>query len=223
MFMIKHILALLALSIAVPAYAQVGQTTDGTHANVTIGGMMTDHGNATATLDGEITTQKGKWQGVYDANVNYQQGKHVKLIEMIALEAKSNYALNDRNYLVGDVRYDYNDFRPWKHTGIAATGWGYKILHTEHLKVSNELTAGVRETDDGTYTVARDSLWVRYNNGPVTVYNKFLFEKSNIDYYRNQSGISYNVTESLAVGMQNLYTRDIKENNITSMTLGFKF
>ena len=221
--MIKHILAFLALSVSVPAYAQVGQTTDGTHATATVGGMMTDHGNATVTFDGEVTTQQNKWQGVYDVNLNYQQAKSVKLVEMIALEAKRNYALNERNYLVGDVRYDYNDFRPWKHTGVAAAGWGYKILRTEHLKISNELTAGVRETDDGTYAVARTSLWIRYTNGPITAYNKFLFEKSNIDYYRNQSAITYNLTNSLAVGVQNLYTRDIKENNITTMTLGFKF
>jgi putative salt-induced outer membrane protein YdiY len=220
--MFKYILFLLVL-VSVPAYAQVGQTTDGTHANITVGGNMTNTGNATLTADAEVTTQQGRWQGDYTANVNYQQSKHVKTIEMYGFEAKRNYILNDRNYVVGDVRYDYNDFRPWKNTGIAAAGWGYKLIRSKNFKVSNEFTVGARQTDDGTYAVARNSLWIRYNKGPITVYNKFLYEKSNIDYYRNQTGISYNLSKTFAVGIQNLYTKDVKENNITSMTLGFQF
>lgn len=224
MSMKKYILTLLfALIVGTPAFAQVGQTTDGTHATLAVGGMFTDHGNATATVDGELTTQNGRWQGVYDVNYNYQQSKSIATVNMGGLEAKRNYAIDSRNYAVADIRYDYNEFRSWQNTGVAAVGWGFKIFRNDHLKISNELTGGVRQTDQGTYTVARDSLWIRYTNGPITAYNKYLFEKSNIDYYRNQTGISYNLNNLVAIGVQNLYTRDIKENNITSMTLGFKF
>jgi len=217
----KKITALF-LSLAFTASAHA-QSVDGSHANLTLGGMFTDHGNATATVDGELTTQAGRWQGVYDANYNYQQSKHVTTVSMGGVEAKRNYALNSKNYLIADVRYDYNQFRPWQNTEVAAVGWGYKLIRTDHLKVSNELTGGYRKTDFGSYLVGRDSVWIRYSNGPVTAYNKFLFEKSNIDYYKNQSSIVYNLNNKVAVGLQNLYTKDVKENNITSFTFGLNF
>ena len=217
----KKIAALfLGLVLASSAHAQ---SVDGSHANLTVGGMFTDHGNATATIDGELTTQSGRWQGVYDVNYNYQQSRSVATVNMGAVEAKRNYSLDNRNYLIADARYDYNEFRPWQNTEIAAVGWGYKLIRTDHLKVSNELTGGYRKTDFGNYLVGRDSLWIRYSNGPLTAYNKLLFEKSNIDYYRNQSAISYSLNNQVAVGVQNLYTRDIKENNITSFTIGINF
>jgi len=219
----RKLFALVALLFATPVYAQSNQTTDGTHAVLAVGGMFTDHGNATATVDGELTTQYGRWQGVYDINYNYQQSKSVATVNMGAAEIKRNYALNDRNYVIGDIRYDYNQFRPWQNTYVVASGWGYKVYRSDHIKVSNELSAGYRHTDDGDYFVARDSVWFRYSNGPLTAYNKFLYEKSNIDYYRNQAAITYNLNNLVAIGVQNLYTRDIKENDITSFTLGVKF
>lgn len=212
----KKILAIAALFAATPAWAD-------TTGAVTLGGMFTDHGNATATLDSEFVTQNGPWQGVYDLNYNYQQSHSVTTVSMGGAEVKRNYAITDRNYAIADARYDYNEFRPWQHTAIAAVGWGYKIYRDDHFKISNELTAGYRRTDFGDYAVARDSLWIRYTNGAVVAYNKFLFEKSNIDYYRNQAAIQYNLNSTLAVGVQNLYTRDVKENDITSFTLGVKF
>ena len=221
--MIKRIIFLFSLLLATGAHAQVGQTVDGTHATINVGGNFTASGNANATVAAELTTQKGRWQGDYTVDYNYQQSKNKATVSLGGLEAKRNYALNDRNYLIGDLRYDYNQFRPWQHTGIAAVGWGYKLIRTKNLKVSNELTAGYRKTDFGDYAVVRDSVWIRYNNGPVTVLNKFLYEKSNIDYYKNQSAITYSLNKSVNVGIQNMYTRDVKENNITSFTLGYKF
>ena len=218
--MIKYFAPLLLLA-STSAYAQ-DTASSATKTSLTIGGMATDHGNASLTFDGEVATQKGRWQGVYDLDASYQQAKNVVTLDMISGEAKQNYALDARDYLIGDVRYDYNEFRPWKNTGVISAGYGYKLVRTGNIKISNELTTGIRITDDGKYAVLRDSVWISYNKGPFTAVNKFLIEKSNINYYRNQSVVSYALTPVLSVGVQNMYTRDVKENNVTSFTLGLK-
>jgi hypothetical protein len=214
--MIKYFAPLLLL-VSTSAYAQ-------TNATVSVGGMKTDHGGATLTFDGELSHQHGKWQGVYDIDTAYQEAKHTTTMNMEAVEAKENYAIDDRNYaIVGNARYDFNQFRPWKRTEVVAAGWGYKLVRTDNLKVSNELTTGVRLAAGEKYAVFRNSLWIRYSKGPLTALNKFLYERSNINYYRNQTVASYALTPVLTAGVQNMYTRDVKENNVTSFTLGAKF
>lgn len=213
--MFKYLLPLF-LVFSSAAYAK-------TQTSISIGGMVTDRGNATLTIDADVTSEKGKWQSIYEFDSSYQQSKNKTTLNMISSEAKKNYALDNRNYVIGDVRYDFNQFRPWQHTGVISTGWGYKIVRSKNFKISNELTTGIRITDDGKYLVGRNSLWIIYNTGPVTVTNKFLYEKSNIDYYRNQTIVSYKLTNKFAVGIQNMYTKDVLKNNVTSFTFGAKF
>ena len=213
----RLLLGMTCLLLASPAVAN-------TSGGVTIGGTIADHGTSSESTNLDVVSLHGSWEDLYDFNNTIQLSHGKTSLNLISGEAKKLYNFKRHHfYVIGDVRYDYNQFRPWQHTGVVAVGAGYRIIHTDTFKLSNELTGGARATDFGIYPVIRESLWARYETKRVYLYTKLLVERSNITYYREQSGINYNVTPKLTFGIQNLYTRDVKENDITTFNLGVHF
>ena len=212
----KLFISFVGLLLASPAVAK-------TEGSVTLGGTITEHGTSSESTSAEVITLNGRHEGIYDFNNTIQLSKGKTTLNLISGEAKEIHNISKNFYVIGDVRYDYDQFRSWHDTGVAAAGVGYRIIHTKNLKVSNELTTGVRATDFGGYAVVRESLWARYESNRVYAFTKLLFEKSNISYYRAQSGVNFKVTPKLSFGVQNLYSKDVKENDITSFNLGIRF
>ena len=212
----KYLIALLLVSISGPAFANV-------EGSASAGGSMAVHGTESETTTLDVIDSSGPWEGVYSFNNAFQRTKGVTSINLIDGEIKENYNLKPKLYVISDFRYDYNEFRPWQNTGVIATGFGYRLIHTKKLKISDEVTLGIRITDLGKYPVIRDSLWIRLDTGKLQAYSKLLYEKSNISYYQEQSGIDFKVTKLLTFGIKDIYSKDIKLNHITSFNIGVKF
>ena len=109
-------------------------------------------------------------------------------------------------------------------------GWGYKILRTEKIKMSNEFAVGYlnSEMDVGSHSVNevlfRNSLWFFYQVAPkLNFTNKFLYEAADIPLVRNETEFNYLLTDKIKIGLKNIYTEDTHSNNFLSFNIGYVF
>ena len=207
---------LLATLLALcSATAQAGTT------KVNIGASLIDAQDLTSNINVEHIHEKDRVRQEYEFEHLYQHvtGK-VGKNDFYGL-AKANYALDTKNYAIGLVKYEYDHFLRNQHNAVAAVGYGHKILRTDVLKVSNEVSAGVMRTDTDTKPVLRNSLWVRYDDKRYVFINKMLVEYTDFAYVRNQTELGYKVTNKVTVGLRNVYTRNTqRKSNVTLFNLG---
>ena len=197
------------------ATAQAGTT------RVNIGASLIDAQDLTSNINVEHIHEKDRVRQEYEFEHLYQHvtGK-VGKNDFYGL-AKANYALDRKNYVLGVVKYEYDHFLRNQHNAVAAVGYGHKILRTDVLKVSNELSAGVMRTDTDTKPVLRNSLWVRYDDKRYVFINKMLVEYTDFAYVRNQTELGYKVTNKVTFGLRHVYTRNTqRKSNVSLFNLG---
>lgn len=207
---------LLAVALALCSTATYAGTT-----KVNIGASLIDAQDLTSNINVEHIHEKDKVRQEYEFEHLYQHvtGK-VGKNDFYGL-AKVNYALDSKNYVIGLVKYEYDHFLRNQHNAVAAVGYGHKILRTDTLKVSNEVSAGVMRTDTDTKPVLRNSLWVRYDDKKYVFINKMLLEYTDFMYVRNQTELGYKITNKVTIGLRNVYTRNTQRNsNVTLFNLG---
>lgn len=188
---------------------------------VNVGASLIDAQDLTSNINIEHIHEKDRVRQEYEFEHLYQHvtGK-VGKNDFYGL-AKANYALDRKNYVLGVVKYEYDHFLRNQHNAVAAVGYGHKILRTDVLKVSNELSAGIMRTDTDTKPVLRNSLWVRYDDKRYVFINKMLVEYTDFAYVRNQTELGYKVTNKVTFGLRHVYTRNTeRKSNVTLFNLG---
>ena len=188
---------------------------------INFGATVIDAKDLTSNINIEHIHEEGRVRQEYEAEHVYQHatGK-VDKNDFYGL-AKANYALDRRNYLVGVVKYEYDHFLNNQHNAVAAVGYGYKIIRTDVLKVSNEVSGGVMRTDIDTKPVLRNSFWIRYDDKRYVFINKMLLEYTDVMYVRNQTELGYKITDKVTFGIRHVYTRNTERNsNVTLINLG---
>lgn len=188
---------------------------------VNVGASLIDAQDLTSNINIEHIHEKDRVRQEYEFEHLYQHvtGK-VGKNDFYGL-AKANYALDKKNYVLGVVKYEYDHFLRNQHNAVAAVGYGHKILRTDVLKVSNELSAGVMRTDTDTKPVLRNSLWVRYDDKRYVFINKMLVEYTDFAYVRNQTELGYKITNKVTFGLRHVYTRNTeRKSNVTLFNLG---
>ena len=213
---------LLLLLFALPAFAEETYTAK-------IGGTITttsDLYNGTfnyVNRDKEDTP----WSYYVDSDFFYSKsGTKVGRNEVNAF-AKTNYELGDGdNYLQAGVRYEYNQFAPYKEIVTPGIGHGYRFFHTPDLKLSAETSIGYATGSTGLdQTVFRESIWASYKIAPkTTVSNKFMWERGGlIDYKRNVLEVDYDFSEHIVGSVTNTLVRDWRNTSTTIFSVGLKF
>jgi putative salt-induced outer membrane protein YdiY len=206
---------LLATLLALcSATAQAGTNTT----KLNLGANIIDGKDITSNINIEHIRENERWRQEYEAEHDYQHvtGK-VGKNDFYGL-AKANYTLD---YVLGVVKYEYDHFLTNQHNAVAAVGYGHKILRTDVLRVSNEVSAGVMRTDTDTKPVLRNSLWIRYDDKRYVFINKMLLEYTDFMYVRNQTELGYKVTNRVTLGLRNVYTRNTqRDSNVTLINLG---
>ena len=138
------------------------------------------------------------------------------------IELKERFKFESNHYIFNMYRYDYNEFRAINHRHQANIGWGYKILKTDKVKLSNELAIGYLNTDLGDEVIFRNSLWFFYEVAPkINFTNKFLYEDANTPLIRNETQLDYLLTDTVKIGLKNIYVEDPISDNILSFNLGY--
>ena len=191
---------------------------------VTLGGAVVRDTNAAAFASFDHSKEYGPWQHALEGNYIYNEKNSVRSRNEGYFSFKENYALDEKGYAIGSVRYDYDEFRDDSRRTILGVGYGYKILRTDKMKVSNEFSVGKLNHRPGWEDVISNSLWVSYKVAKqVTFVNKFLVDWADEQYIRNKTELNYNFEEGFIVGVSNLYTKDPEIDNVTTFNLGTNF
>jgi putative salt-induced outer membrane protein YdiY len=212
----KKVILLLMISATIgTAYAD---------SKVTLGGTLVKDTSSVITTSFDHSKEYGPWQHALEGNYIYNEKNDIRTRNEGYFSFKENYALDEQGYAIGSVRYDYDEFRDDSRRTILGVGYGYKILRTDKMKVSNEFSVGKMNHRLGWEDVISNSLWVSYKVAKqVTFVNKFLVDWADDQYIRNKTELNYNFEEGFIVGVSNLYTKDPEIDNVTTFNLGTAF
>lgn len=215
----KHIAIVLLIS-------GLFSTTASADNKLTLGGTVVKDSSAVLTTGFDHSKEYGRWQHAIEGNYIYNEKNQVRTRNEGYFMFKENYELNEKNYVLGSVRYDYDEFRVDQSSArsILGVGHGYKLIRTDRMKMSNELSVGQMRQNSDWESVVTNSLWMSYKVAQrVTFSNKLLVDWANETYVRNRTELSYQFDEGFIVSVNNLYTKDPVPDNVTSFNIGTRF
>ncbi len=191
---------------------------------IKIGGAVIKDSGSMLTTSVDHSKEYGLWQHALEANYIYNEKNSVRTRNEGYFSFKENYALDERSYAIGWLRYDYDELRIDSNRTSVSIGYGYKLLKTDRTKISNEFSVGQMNHNLGWSDVITNSLWVSYKiDKRVTFVNRFLIDWADQQYVRNRTELNYQFDEGIMLGVANLYTKDPIDDNITTFNVGTTF
>jgi putative salt-induced outer membrane protein YdiY len=212
----KKLVLVLLLSAIIPnGYADT---------KVTVGGTVVRDTSSVATLAFDHSKEYGLWQHALEGNYIYNEKNNIRSRNEGFFSFKENYALHDKGYAIGWLRYDTDEFRNDSNRTFLSIGYGYKLLRTDTTKISNEISVGQMHHNLGWQDVITNSLWISHKVAKrVTFVNKFLIDFADQQYVRNKTELNYQFDEGIILGVSNLYTKDPVIDNVTTFNIGTSF
>jgi len=181
-----------------------------------------DDGDLYTLTSLDLSWESGSWERDIEFDYRYQDKKDIRTTNKGLIGFKQRLELKPKHYVFGLIRFDYNEFRPIDSRLQSNIGWGYKILKTEKIKISNEFAVGVLHTDIRNELIFRNSLWFFYKVAPkLNFSNKFLYEAADTPLIRNETEFNYLLTDKIKMGLKNTYTKDPFSDNILSFNVGY--
>ena len=189
-----------------------------------------DSGDLSINTSIDYSWPAGKFERDIEFDYRYKDEDEIVTTNKGLIAFKQRFEFKPKHYTFGLVRYDYNEFRPITYRRQVNIGWGYKILRTEKIKMSNEFAVGYlnSEMNLGSNSVNevlfRNSLWFFYKVAPkLNFTNKFLYEASDIPLIRNETAFNYLLTDKIKISLKNVYTEDPDNSNFLSVNVGYRF
>ena len=154
----------------------------------------------------------------------YKEQDDIVKMDKFSTIGKVNKDLTEKYYTFGVLSYDSDQARASGDRVVGGAGIGWKIFRNDNWKVSHESSIAYLTNDAVSEAIFRNSLWVFYKLGDnLNVTNKLLSETGTDNYLRNETGLNYNLTETVSIGFSNTYTEDPIDNNVLSVTIGVKW
>lgn len=208
-------LAVLALFTAQAAEAKT---------KITVGGQVIAGESTTANVGVDHSWEKGSKQYVVDFDYFYKEDDGERKRNDGQLEVKANHSLDTKNYVFVTGRFDYNEFRDNQEKVIGGIGYGRKLIRSNRVKLSNEISTGVLKNRNGWEPVVRNSVWLTVKLGDKSeLVNKFLVEQGSETFVRNKTQLKYMVSKNFSVGITNTYIKDPTGRNVTLFNVGAEF
>ena len=217
--MIRKLILTLALAFSFPAYAQVERETTGS-----LGGTIVNDDNITVTGAFKHVTDTGPTEYSFEADLLYKSANGSTSREQINAFAKINQDIHPNHYVQASIRYRHDPRTFSEDQAVYSIGHGYRIVKNDRTKISNEISVGYKH-GSGNYSdiVVRDSLWISHKLSKIlSVSNKFLIEQGDRTFVQNKAEVKYKITDRLSFSLQDLYTKDYREDNTLSFALTFK-
>jgi len=176
-----------------------------------LGGVIARGNTETDTLNANIDVQDvvDKWTHKFGASILHTTTNDVTSADRWEARAGSNYALNERSYLFGSLRYEDDRFTDYSYQATLAGGYGYHLIATDTTKLDTELGVGYRATELRITGESQDEAIVRgalnYEHkltGTTLIYDKFLVESgSSNTFMQNQLGMEVKIADTFALGV----------------------
>lgn len=177
----------------------------------TLGGVIARGNTETDTLNANIDVQDvvDRWTHKLGASILHTTTGGLTSADRWEVRAGSNYALTDRSYLVGSLRYEDDRFTDYSYQGTLAGGYGYHLIATDTTKLDVEAGVGYRQAElrltgeQEDSAIARGALNFEHKLTSTTlIYDKFLVESgSDNTFFQNQLGMEVKIAETFALGI----------------------
>ena len=217
--MFKILILSAALLFSFPAYAQVERETSGS-----LGGTVINDDNIVLTGAFKHVTDTGPREYSLESDILYKSANGVTSREQVNAVAKINQDIHTKHYVQVGVRYRHDPRTFSEDQVVYSIGHGFRIIKNDKTKLSNELSVGYKHGTGGySDIVVRESIWLSHNlSKTVSVSNKFLIEQGSRTFIQNKAEIKYKLSEKTSFSIQDLYTKDKREDNTLSFAFTFK-
>jgi len=217
--MFRTLILLAALLFSFPAYAQVERETSGS-----FGGTVINDDSIVLTGSFKHVTDTGPREYSFESDILYKSANSVTSREQINAFAKINQDIHPKHYVQVGVRYRHDPRTFSEDQAVYSIGHGFRIIKNDKTKLSNELSVGYKHGTGGySDVVVRESVWLNHNlSKTVSVSNKFLIERGELTFIQNKAEIKYKLSEKTSFSIQDLYTKDWREDNTLSFAFTFK-
>ncbi len=166
----------------------------------------------TISAKADMTTERERWKHLVGFSVLRSTSANVLTGNRYELHGQSDYKLSARSYALGALRYENDQFSPYRYQAVAAAGYGYKLFDTEATKLAVEAGVGYRRAEDRLTNQTQGNAVFRgavnYDHkltGNSRVYDKFLVEAgSDNTFLQNELGIQVNMNEQFALSVAHL-------------------
>jgi putative salt-induced outer membrane protein len=226
---------LIASSIATTVMAQ----EDPFEASIALGYVGTTGNTDTTTFNTEVLvtlrtdnwTHNGKLQGLG------AQDDSITTAERYLLEEKSDFNLNEMNYLFGRGSYLDDRFSGYNYQASVATGYGHYFLKNDTLSLDAFGGLGYRESDvvagdsqgEGIFTIGENLAWqLSPNSALVQSFVSDVGEEFTVS--RFEIGLTSNIIDRIAtkIAFQARNTSEVplgnkKTDTQTSVSLVYSF
>jgi putative salt-induced outer membrane protein YdiY len=217
--MFRTLILSAALLFSFPAYAQVERETSGS-----LGGTVINDDNIVLTGAFKHVTDTGPREYSFESDILYKSANGVTSREQINAFAKVNQDIHAKHYVQVGARYRHDPRTFSEDQAVYSIGHGYRIIKTEKTKLSNELSVGYKHGTGGySDVVVRESVWLSHKlSNTVSVTNKFMIEQGSRTFIQNKAEVKYKLNEKTSFSIQDLYTKDKREDNTLSFAFTFK-
>lgn len=111
---------------------------------MTRGNTQTDSLNLAARLE----NTRVKWHHKVEFKALQASEQNVTTAESYEVTGRTEYLLNDNNYLFGSLRYQDDRFSGYDRRTTEVLGYGHQFLKRPDMKLKGEFGAGARQTDN---------------------------------------------------------------------------
>ena len=176
-----------------------------------LGGVLsrgnTDMETINANLD--VATVVGGWTYKMGASFLNTVEDDIASADRFELRGEANYALTERSYLFGSLRYEDDRFTDFAYQAVLAGGYGYKFIATEETKFEGQIGLGYRQTEILVTGEKQDEPIVRGAmnfehklTATTLIYDKFLVEHGEDNtYIQNALGIEVKINDAFALAL----------------------
>jgi putative salt-induced outer membrane protein len=139
-------LALLSAASLNQAHAAEDQDPKGMTGRAEFGMVLTSGNSDSSTMNGKfsLTNDTEQWLHVASLDLLRAESESVKTAEHYVLNAKSNYKLQDDQFLFVGLNHDVDKFSGFDYQTSITAGYGRKLYDTEQYKLSLEIGPGYR-------------------------------------------------------------------------------
>jgi putative salt-induced outer membrane protein len=175
------------------------------------GGVLSRGNSDTETLNAniDITNEIDRWKHKAGFSMLRTVNEDVTSADRWELRGQSEYALTERSFVFGSLRYEDDRFTDYDYQATAAAGYGYHLIATETTKLDGLIGVGFRRTElrltgeTEEEAILRGGMDFEHKLTATTqVYNKFLVESgSDNTFLQNQLGMEVKINDSFALGV----------------------
>ncbi len=175
-------------------------------------GIVFARGNSdtdTANVKLELSTERDRWKHGFNIAALRSSNDGLKTAQRYGAGWQSDFALSERNYLFGGLRYEDDEFSGFDYQASATAGIGHKFIDTATTRFNGQIGAGYRRSKDalsgatnGEPVLRGDLAFETAVTATTKLINKFVVEAgSDNTFASNEFALQVRMSDAFALSL----------------------